>query len=380
MRIFFRILALTICAVAVTSCDNPVVTPPQATRTGTNIQDIAFFGTKAFITQYQSPNILVVDKATGTVTDSIDLSRYNTYAGTSEEQSFPYMSPIAMYSTKGYVGCQRLAKNGDWLSPADTSCIAVFDAGTHQVRSEIKLRFKNPTSISVLPENNRMFVACTGAYGVTDGAVEVIDLTKDSLFSYWIPESNFGGDVDRILVLSLIKGYATVSGMDGNNFVTRLVEFNPSSRAVLDTLTEVDNPFGGFVHDQSYLYVADMSFSAPGVVVFDHSSNSKVAGPISTGLPPSSLALCATHLLVGTTSTDYSESNVSIIDLQDLSQAKKSLLATGLHTDHVVRSDGTDGYILQRGSKKDEPNTLVKVTIGDLQQNTVTYESTLAKW
>ncbi len=376
------LLALLIVAFMFGCNSNPVVTPPRATRTGTNVKNIAFYNGKAFITQHQSPFLLVVRTSDGSVTDSVDISRFNTFAGTPDEEPYPYMDPIAVNGTDVYVACQRLAvdSSSGFPLPADTSFIVVVSGNDHTIKDSIALRFKNPTAVSVIEQSDQLLVTSTGNYfDYSDGAVEVIDLRTNRKTSY-IPESRFGGDVDKVLAISPTQAYATVSAMVGQNYTTTLVQFDPSSRLITDTITTVDNAFPGMVHDENYLYVGDQSASSPGVIVLDwKNGNTKVAGPLSTGYPPSSLALMGTTLLAGT-SPNYSEGNITIITTTDHAVTETNVFSEALRGDFGVYSDGTHGYIIQRGAGKDAPNTLIKVSAQSLLQGDVLYESTLASW
>ncbi|MDR0331024.1 MAG: hypothetical protein LBH93_04890, partial [Chitinispirillales bacterium] len=126
----------------------------QSLGVGLNIQDIAVVSeTKAYISCYESAELIVFNPSTGTKTSTIDLSQFNAYAGTDSAEAYPFASALAVYGDNVYIACQRLKTvPTDWGSsfvPADTSVIAIVNWHTDEVVGSITLNKKNRGAMSV---------------------------------------------------------------------------------------------------------------------------------------------------------------------------------------------------------------------------------------
>ena len=255
-----------------------------------NIQDIAYINsTKAYITQYASSKVAIIDLSSGIKSSkTIDLSAFNTYAGTDSADAVPYMAKELYYNGKVYIACQRLkAPAGGYIQAADTSKIIVVDATNDSVVKAINLRYKNPQELSIF--NGRLYVGSVGIWGVIDGGIEAIDLATDSIIGSIVDESAFSGDIASLIVVSDTKGYAVVSTP---SYTTELHPFNPQEKTAGPKVLGIDEPCSGhMVFDGTYAYVGDRSKTNPGIVIIDPKTDAKVGTTKNIGLPPNSLAL-----------------------------------------------------------------------------------------
>jgi hypothetical protein len=254
-----------------------------------NIQDIAFINsTKAYVTQYQSAQVVVFDPSTGAKTGaSIDLSAFDAYVGTDSASPYPYMSKALYYNGKVYVACQRLhAPAGGYIQAADTSCVVVINVASDAVEGAIKLAYKNPQELSIC--NGKLYVAGLGKYGMNDGGVECIDLASGSNTGSIIEENALQGDIGTVIVISDTKGYAVISTP---SFATEMWSFNPQTKAVGMKISGIESPCTNhFAYDGTYVYAGDRSTTTPGIVVIDPATDAKVGATKNIGLPPNSLA------------------------------------------------------------------------------------------
>ncbi len=254
-----------------------------------NIQDIAFISsTKAYVTQYASPQVEIVDPSTGAKTGkTINLSAYDSYAKTDSADVVPYMSREVYANGKVYIACQRLkAPAGGYIQAADTSKIVVVNATTDSVEKAIDLIYKNPQELSIC--NGKLYVGSAGIWGVNDAGIEAIDLSTDTDIGSIVGESAFSGDIASIIVVSDTEGYAVISTPA---FTTEVHSFNPETKTAGQTLAGIDAPCSGHLaFDGIYVYVGDRSNSTPGIVVIDPKTNEKVGTTKNVGLPPNSLA------------------------------------------------------------------------------------------
>ena len=259
-----------------------------------NMQDIACVSsTKAYVTQLASSKVTIIDPSTGLkLSKTIDLSPYNTYAGTDSADVVPYMSKELYYNGKVYIACQRLkAPAGGNIQAADTSKIIVINATTDSVIKAINLAYKNPQELSIF--NGKLYIGSVGIWGANDGGVEEIDLATDSNIGSIADESAFSGDIASIIVISDTKGYAVISTPA---FTTELHSFNPQTKTVGIKISGIDAPCSGHMaFDGAYVYVGDRSNLSPGIVIIDPKTDTKVGTTKNVGLPPNSLALLLTN-------------------------------------------------------------------------------------
>ena len=248
---------------------------------GLNIQDIAVVSdTKAYISSYQTSDLIVFNPATGKEASKISLAEFNTYAGTDSAEATPYASALAVYDGYVYVACQRL-KN---FEPADTSLIVVIDSRTNTVSRSIKLNKKNPSSLDVF--QGRLLVSSPGDwFDASTGGVEAIDLTSNTNQGV-----KFDGIVTAIVSVSLDKAYIGVMGADWN---TEIVPFDPTAGTAGAKVDGITDGSGGLAYDgsSSRLYVGERGFgTTTGVAVVNPATNT-VERTIPTSLPPTSIAV-----------------------------------------------------------------------------------------
>jgi len=265
-----------------------------STGNGTNPHDMVFVSeSKAYISRYGHTQVLIVNPVTGDSLGVIDLSTF------SDSDGFPEMSQLALYNSRLFVVCQRLDQNNGF-APTDFSVIAVVDATTDQVVDVdanvagvqgIVMSGKNPSGAS--QRGDKWILSTVNTFGdLTDGGIEVIDLANLESEGIVIGEVALGGNLNSLVMSSDSRGYVVVSDA---NFANLVKGFDLVTKSVSENLSGIS---GGFVPSLGVfgerLYVLDRgSFSDPasgGVKIYDVNTNQLVAGPISTGLPPSTIA------------------------------------------------------------------------------------------
>jgi hypothetical protein len=246
-----------------------------------NISDMAFVNdTKAYITQNLDSTLVVFNPATGAIVKKVNLSQFNTYAGTDSATPVPYMCNVLVHNGKAYVSCQRLKKdkNSNALLPADTSLVAILSTGSDEVIGSIKLNKKNPNAMDLAGE--KLYVVCTGSYfDTTDGAIECIDLATGANNGIVAGESDFTGSISGIISVSQSKAYVSVVKLPSSwtDYYTQLVELNLATGAVGVAIQDIKNAFGGLAYDGKYLYVGERALDGPGIIVVDPVTNKKVS-------------------------------------------------------------------------------------------------------
>ena len=261
---------------------------------GTNPQDIEVVAAdKAYITLYERSDVLVVDPRDGTELDRIDLSSF------ADADGLPEAAQIVRVGQRIYVSCQRLDRNTTW-GPADNSFLAVIDIDSNSLidvdlESEgvqgIALGSPNPNTL--IPVDQSIVVSTVAHFGDRLGGIEIIDTQNNRGSGLAISEEDLGGDLNGIALVDDEHGFAIISDQNFTNYV---VPFNLQSRQVGPALQGLS---GGYIPDLAVegnrLIVADQgSFSDPnsaGLKIFDATDYSLLQGPISTGLPPVSIAV-----------------------------------------------------------------------------------------
>jgi flagellar hook capping protein FlgD len=265
---------------------------------GTNPQDIAFVSpTRAYVSRLGSPDLVIVNPATGATLGSVSLARFADGDGNPEPARMTMVGSVLV------VALQRLTN----FLPQDTAEVALVDAAADTVLDAdpgrpgvqaIALQARNPaTTFEVLPDPDNpaavdLLIGCVGAYGSTDGGVEriVLPATHAPLPSPAVSaglvttEATLGGDVVDIAV-ARAHAYAVVSDASSN---TSVVAWDRVSGARLSSVWAT----AGFgiadvaVNDRDELWVCDNSFATTGVRVFRAGPDTLLAGPLDAGLPP----------------------------------------------------------------------------------------------
>ncbi len=262
----------------------------HSTGNGTNPKDIAFVSpSKAFVSRYNSNDLLIMNPATGAYLGTIDLSQFADGDGLCE------MDHMLIKDDLLFVAIQRLDGDNYWM-PVGDSYIAVVDAAADTLidvdpgtpgKQAIPLTAPNPfTDLKFDHDGYTILVSCVGLWGVADGGIEMIDPVSMSSQGFMITESAAGGDINEFEILSATKGYMIIATP---SFTTALVPFDPSTGTAGAPL---HSPPGWVLNDieispEGELFVADQTGTAPGIWIWDTSSDTLLtSSPKSTGLPP----------------------------------------------------------------------------------------------
>ena len=260
---------------------------------GSNPYDIEVVSdSKAYVSRLAMTELLIVDPRDGRELGTVDLSLFG------DEDGLPEMAEMAVVGSRLYIACQLL--NTSTFAPAPQGLIVVVDITTDQVvdmdpnRDGVQgwtLAAGNPLSLVAL--ENQLFVSETAAFLDTEGGIEVIDVSAGTSRGLVVTEGDLGGDVGALDLVSPTQGYVVVSDA---SFANHVVPFDLTSGAVGEPLVGHSTGFiPSIAADGSRLVVADTGTfdgsSPAGLLIYDVSTNVLTAGPISTGLPPSDIAV-----------------------------------------------------------------------------------------
>jgi hypothetical protein len=261
---------------------------------GTNPQDIEIVSpTKAYVSRYESSEVLILNPQNGAKLDSIDLSLFADADGT------PEMTQMALWGSRLYVGLQRLDRDNGFI-PSGQSLLAVIDTETDALvdmdpsTAGIQawpLSATNPNDLVVA--GNLLAVSQTAGFGDLEGGIEVLDLAAGTSRGLVVSEVDLEGDITALALVNSNLGYAIVSDASFNNHVKSV---NLSTGAVGPALAGHSGGFtSSLATDGERLIVPDRgSFDDPnaaGLLIYNANDGTLLAGPIATGLPPLSVAV-----------------------------------------------------------------------------------------
>ena len=251
---------------------------------------------KAYLTRYESTKLWIVDPSAKKA-DKFKKGQINL-AALADADGIPEMSNIVVVPDKdlAFVTLQRVDRT-TW-TPTD-AYLAVIDTKKDELVDPagkvpgIALEGVNPTAIGYLPETDRVYVVCTGQYfpQTFSGGIEVVNPTtlesEGLLIDDGDGEAAHGGQFFGGLALFSTKlaAVGVYAGWGDNGVIT----FNPTTGTVygpLGALTgrTIDTLAAGpFKH----LWVGDGTDS--GINIYNPETGDRVAGPLDTGLIPSSI-------------------------------------------------------------------------------------------
>ncbi len=265
-----------------------------STGNGSNPHDIAFVSEeKAYISRFGRTHVLIVNPVTGDSLGSVDLSTF------ADADGLPETSQLALHGNRLFAACHRLDRENGW-APTEFSAIAVVDVTTDllvdadpDAEGVQGIVMTSRNSAGAAQRGSKWFLSAVNTYtDLTDGGIEVIDLENQRSEGIVLDEATAGGNLSSLVMTSDNDGYAVVTDEKFVNTVKRLNLTAQTASQGLDGLS------GGFVSGLgvfgSRLYILDQgSFGDPasaGVKVYNVNTEELLAGPISTGLPPSSIA------------------------------------------------------------------------------------------
>ena len=267
-----------------------------STGAKSNPQDLALSdeGT-AFISLYERNEILVVDPRSGAFIGQISLEGFADADGLAEPAS------LFAFGDRVYAAVQRLDRTNTTLTapPAGTSYLLEIEPTTRTIVQAHPFPAANPfgrlrrADIFGAPHLITSNPAFLGSNFQIDGGVTAFNLSVRAfrpglLYS----EQAAGGDILDAVIKNETTGYAIVQFQD---LSTELQRFDPSTGGRTGRLA-FSLALGGYTSGlllapNGYLYAAESSVAAPGVVIYDtNRSDARLTPtPVDVGLRPTDL-------------------------------------------------------------------------------------------
>lgn len=255
---------------------------------GMNPHDIVFINaTKAYVSLYASPELLVINPTTLSIMRRINLANLSKPG----DGSAPEAHLMLFHNDLVYLLLQHLDFTANPPAKVAPGEVVILDPATDTVREVLTLNGQNPFSDIVFsPALNRILVSSVGDLTRLDGGIEVINPNTPTPTvepGFRVTEAALGGDITHFDIVSATKGFAIVSDA---NFRNALVSFNPTTGARLATIF---SPSEGFLphfainsRGELYLAVTNLTTPTPQLRIFDVDQDRAIGSVRSGDLPP----------------------------------------------------------------------------------------------
>jgi len=253
----------------------------------------------------------------------------------------PMMKSALITNGKLYVTCQRL-KNWGY---GDTSLVVVVNPVNDSIETAISLTHFNPADMK--DAMGKLFVICSGGFGVQDGGLERIDVASGASDGVLLTEATAGGDLCEIQIVNSRKAYLRV--LVGGT-ANEIFPFYLSGSTLGSRLTYVNNACSdqSMAFDDITLYVGDRGGTTPGLIKVDTATNAQIDTTLTLGLIPAALTYYFTgpgYVVATTTDVQYSEGNVTTCQ-KNTTGIRSNLLSIG--SDVVPTSYNGALYLIDR--------------------------------
>ncbi len=274
-----------------------------STGEGTNPQDIAIISdTKAYVSCYDTSDLLIVDPSNGEQLGTIDLSDY------ADDDGIPEMHKMVEFKIFGksrvYLTVQRLDRN-NWFEPTNESYIIELDGDNDNIINAIELTGTNPSTAPIL-DGHYVVVGEVGSWFSFDGGIERVNILTNKAEGFILEESEIQGNILDFeitprfsklkgLVFSLIESLLGKTIFNRDIFIiksdlgfnTSLISYNLKDQIITDIFDTTGYNLVDLAINENELFVADRSSEVSGIRIFDTDNKNQITDdPISVGQYP----------------------------------------------------------------------------------------------
>ncbi len=219
---------------------------PDGGPASANPYDIAVISaTKAYVVQYNSAQVAIVDPSAGTVTGHISL------APLADADGIPEAASITVVGTRAYVSLQQLDRAGGYMAPAH-SHVAVIDTATDTLVDTntgttgidgITLSHGNPSGdMPRTDDGAHLLVVSIGNYGDDASGIDVIDVATSTV-TRTIDNVALGGKPSSAAIVAGTTGWATVDRAGDGGTTHVIVSFDLVTGVVTTTPIATSSAF-----------------------------------------------------------------------------------------------------------------------------------------
>ncbi len=208
-----------------------------STGAGSNPQDVAVIGTRAFVATFGGKGLVVFDLANldaGVM--AIDLSSVDP------DDEIPNCIAVEIVEGDVWVACGRADDNDDYLTPRGVGRIAIVDGDTQTLTSTVDLQHASPVGF-FLQGVDRVYLSTVPSFfePASDGCIERLKTTGSSLGDgCLIDNQTLGGYAAGLSWTTGSILAAVVTGFDADDFgaLGKVLSVDGDDGSVIDTLTD----------------------------------------------------------------------------------------------------------------------------------------------
>jgi hypothetical protein len=256
-----------------------------------NPYDIAVITpTKAYVAQYNSADLLVIDPSAGTITRTISLAQF------ADADGIPEAASITVVGAFAYVAVQQLDRASFYTAPAH-SHLAVVDTATDMLVDvdpstagtidAIELTHGNPSGNMPLASDGRqLLVTEIGNYGDPTGGIDVID-TMTNTVARTIENADLGGKASSA---AWIMGHTAWASVDrsGTGSMYVIVSVNAMTGAIDGTpiASSTTYSYGSLrlAPDGNSVWAIGGDYNAGSIHAFSTTGTALLTMPFTTGM------------------------------------------------------------------------------------------------
>ena len=280
-----------------------------STGAGSNPQDIVFISDeKAYVSCYDSTDLLIVNPQNGNHIGAIDLSEY------ADDDGYPEMHKMIEFKFFGksrvYLTVQRLDRH-NMYEPTDLSYVIEFDSDADTILNVIPLTGVNPTTEPIL-DGLHIIIGESGSwFDDTDGGIDRVHLFSNEAEGFLLTEADLEGNIldfdiyptytglrglfwsylEQILGLPLKQRFINIITSD-LSYNTHLHSYNIKQDTLTLLLSSEGYQFTDIATtDAGLCLLSDRTPTAPGIRLFDVTEEIQLTcSPLDVG------AVSYTHL------------------------------------------------------------------------------------
>jgi len=263
------------------------------------------------------------------------------------EKIYSLYDQIAVSGNTAYVSQQYYRISGNnWLFD---SVAALIPVNINDSSSGTPIKLKYPNAGYVVMRNGDL-IACTmgSQYAKDSGGVEKVNLTT-KVSTVLITEKEIDSVCTGITKIEFKNDTLAYCTYGCTDWSTKVALVNIPRRQVVKKLSGITDAAGGMALDSvnKRLYVGERGYTASGLLVYSTINDSLIAGPISTVLPPYSLAFHAQKNKLFITTSDYQTGKAKVFDCATMSITADE---RSLYQDCVVKIAAGKIFVLERGN------------------------------
>jgi len=246
----------------------------------------------AYVVRYDSPEILIVNTATGAELGTIDLSSY------ADEDGLPETSTSILVDTTLYVGMQFLNRTDMSWNPIRNGLVAAISTNMNAVVDTFALTVKNPLAMDITSDGSALLIGGgqhisffdpTTQQDLIDAALAEAGVDKLNLDTGEVSRITEGADLNANVSAVCVAPGDSVAWIIAAETVwpnTAVYKIDIATGAVLDSLEEPTAASALAVSTDGDLLVGEGGMGPFGILTYDAATGDLTHGLVNTALAP----------------------------------------------------------------------------------------------